>query len=97
VADIAGLIGALDLGPVHVCGFSYVGLLGQALALEHPGRRSAGRRSTDPELAALFATAARRIVMKPGVHLPLVFRSFGVGVAWRCERRKHRRCCIRLG
>jgi proline iminopeptidase len=37
VADIAELIGALDLGPVHVYGFSYGGLLGQALALDHPG------------------------------------------------------------
>lgn len=37
VADIAELIRALDLGPVHVYGFSYGGLLGQALALEHPG------------------------------------------------------------
>jgi proline iminopeptidase len=36
VADIAELIGVLGLGPVHVYGFSYGGLLGQALALDHP-------------------------------------------------------------
>jgi len=102
VADIAELIHTLDLGPVHVYGFSYGGLLGQALALEHPGLlrslsianslhspemwqanhaninaelarqdpdvweritalRSAGRTSTDPEVAAEFATAARLV------------------------------------
>lgn len=102
VADIAELIRALDLGPVHVYGFSYGGLLGQALALEHPGLlrsliianslhspemwqanhaninaelarqdpdvweritalRSAGHKSTDPEVAAEFATAARLV------------------------------------
>jgi proline iminopeptidase len=37
VADVAELIGVLGLGPVHVYGFSYGGLLGQALALGHPG------------------------------------------------------------
>lgn len=37
VADIAALIDELELGPVHVYGFSYGGLLGQALALDHPG------------------------------------------------------------
>jgi proline-specific peptidase len=37
VADIAELIDELELGPVHVYGFSYGGLLGQALALDHPG------------------------------------------------------------
>lgn len=36
VADIADLIGQLELGPVHLYGFSYGGLLGQALALDHP-------------------------------------------------------------
>lgn len=36
VADIADLISELGLGPVHVYGFSYGGLLGQALALNHP-------------------------------------------------------------
>ncbi|MEV6522405.1 alpha/beta hydrolase [Longispora sp. NPDC051575] len=36
VADIAALVEALGLGPVHVYGFSYGGLLGQALALDHP-------------------------------------------------------------
>lgn len=36
VADVAALITSLDLGPVHVYGFSYGGLLGQALALDHP-------------------------------------------------------------
>ncbi len=36
VADAAELIGRLGLGPVHVYGFSYGGLLGQALALDHP-------------------------------------------------------------
>jgi proline-specific peptidase len=35
VADVAALITALDVGPVHVYGFSYGGLLGQALALGH--------------------------------------------------------------
>ncbi len=37
VRDVAALIAALDLGPVDVYGFSYGGLLGQALALDHPG------------------------------------------------------------
>ncbi|MFE0699534.1 alpha/beta fold hydrolase [Streptomyces sp. NPDC058872] len=37
VADVAALIEALDVGPVHVYGFSYGGLLGQALALDHAG------------------------------------------------------------
>jgi proline iminopeptidase len=36
VADIAELITSLSLGPVHVYGFSYGGLVGQALALDHP-------------------------------------------------------------
>jgi proline iminopeptidase len=36
VADAAELISELQLGPVHVYGFSYGGLLGQALALDHP-------------------------------------------------------------
>ncbi|WP_405744770.1 alpha/beta hydrolase [Streptomyces sp. NBC_01525] len=36
VADIAALLTTLDLGPVHLYGFSYGGLLGQALALDHP-------------------------------------------------------------
>jgi proline iminopeptidase len=36
VADTAELISELGLGPVHVYGFSYGGLLGQALALDHP-------------------------------------------------------------
>ena len=36
VADVAELISELRLGPVHVYGFSYGGLLGQALALDHP-------------------------------------------------------------
>lgn len=35
VADIAALVTALGLGAVHVYGFSYGGLLAQALALEH--------------------------------------------------------------
>src|SRR5579859_728013 len=37
VADIAELIRELGLGPVHLYGFSYGGLLGQALALDYPG------------------------------------------------------------
>jgi proline iminopeptidase len=36
VSDIVALIGSLRLGPVHLYGFSYGGLLGQALALDHP-------------------------------------------------------------
>jgi proline iminopeptidase len=36
VADVAELIAALDLGPLHLYGFSYGGLLAQALALDHP-------------------------------------------------------------
>jgi proline iminopeptidase len=36
VADAAELISELGLGPVHLYGFSYGGLLGQALALDHP-------------------------------------------------------------
>jgi proline-specific peptidase len=36
VADVAALVARIDLGPVAVYGFSYGGLLGQALALEHP-------------------------------------------------------------
>lgn len=35
VADVAALIEQLGLGPMHVYGFSYGGLLGQALALDH--------------------------------------------------------------
>jgi proline iminopeptidase len=34
-ADVAALIDSLETGPVHVYGFSYGGLLGQALALGH--------------------------------------------------------------
>lgn len=36
VADIAALLSALDCGPCHLYGFSYGGLLAQALALEYP-------------------------------------------------------------
>ena len=36
VADVANLIRALGLGPVHVYGFSYGGMVAQALALDHP-------------------------------------------------------------
>ena len=36
VADVAGVVRALDLGPVNVYGFSYGGMVAQALALEHP-------------------------------------------------------------
>lgn len=36
VADVAGAIERLDVGPVHVYGFSYGGLIGQELALAHP-------------------------------------------------------------
>jgi proline iminopeptidase len=36
VEDVAGVVADLGLGPVHVYGFSYGGLLGQALALDHP-------------------------------------------------------------
>jgi proline iminopeptidase len=36
VMDVAELIEVLGLGPVHLYGFSYGGLLGQALALDHP-------------------------------------------------------------
>lgn len=101
-ADIADLISQLGLGPVHVYGFSYGGLLGQALALDHPGLlrslvianslhspemwqanhaninaelarqhpdtwdkitalRAQGLKSTDPELAAQFAAAAKLV------------------------------------
>jgi proline iminopeptidase len=35
VADVAAVIDALDVGGVHVYGFSYGGLLGQALAVDH--------------------------------------------------------------
>ena len=102
VADVAGLIGELGLGPVHLYGFSYGGLLGQALVLDHPGAlrsliianslhspemwqanhaninaemarqhpevwdritalRAQGLRSTDREMAAQFAAAARLV------------------------------------
>lgn len=36
VADIAALVAALGLGPVHLYGFSYGGMVAQALALDHP-------------------------------------------------------------
>ncbi len=36
VADIAALIEALDLGPVNLYGFSYGGMVAQAIALDHP-------------------------------------------------------------
>lgn len=36
VADVTALVRELGLGPVHVYGFSYGGLLGQALALADP-------------------------------------------------------------
>jgi proline iminopeptidase len=102
VADIAELISQLGLGPVHLYGFSYGGLLGQALALDHPGLlrsviianslhspemwqanhaninnelarqhpdvweeitelRAQGLKSTDPQMAAKFAAAARLV------------------------------------
>jgi pimeloyl-ACP methyl ester carboxylesterase len=37
VADIAALVGELGAGPVDLYGFSYGGLVAQALALDHPG------------------------------------------------------------
>ncbi|MBH8560705.1 alpha/beta fold hydrolase [Nostoc sp. CENA67] len=36
VADVAALLSELNLGPVHLYGFSYGGLLAQAIALDHP-------------------------------------------------------------
>lgn len=36
VADIAALVRTLGMGPVHVYGFSYGGMVAQALALDHP-------------------------------------------------------------
>jgi proline iminopeptidase len=36
VADVAAVIERLELGPVHLYGFSYGGMPGQALALDHP-------------------------------------------------------------
>jgi proline iminopeptidase len=36
VADVAALIRTLGLGPVHLYGFSYGGMVAQALALDHP-------------------------------------------------------------
>jgi proline iminopeptidase len=36
VADIVELIETLGIGPVHLYGFSYGGLLAQAIALDHP-------------------------------------------------------------
>lgn len=36
VADVAALIETLDYGPINVYGFSYGGMIAQALALEHP-------------------------------------------------------------
>ncbi|MDI1431434.1 alpha/beta fold hydrolase [Polyangium sorediatum] len=36
VADVAALLRSLDVGPVHLYGFSYGGLLAQALSLDHP-------------------------------------------------------------
>ncbi len=36
VADVASLVEGLGLGPVHVFGFSYGGMVAQALALERP-------------------------------------------------------------
>src|SRR3954463_9036907 len=36
VADVAALLSALELGPVHLYGFSYGGLVAQELALAHP-------------------------------------------------------------
>lgn len=38
VRDVAALIEALGLGPVHLYGFSYGGLIAQALALDEPER-----------------------------------------------------------
>lgn len=38
VDDVAMLLLELDLGPVHLYGFSYGGLLAQALALEYPAQ-----------------------------------------------------------
>jgi proline-specific peptidase len=37
VKDVAELIEALNLGPVHLYGFSYGGLIAQALGVDHPG------------------------------------------------------------
>jgi proline iminopeptidase len=37
-SDVADVVAIVEqLGPVHIYGFSYGGLLGQALALDHPG------------------------------------------------------------
>lgn len=38
VEDMAALLQALGLGPVHLYGFSYGGMVAQALALDHPER-----------------------------------------------------------
>jgi len=109
-----------------VYGFSYGGLLGQALALDHPGLlrsliianslhspemwqanhaninaelarqdpevwerittlRSAGRRSTDPEVAAQFAAAARLVRFFNPDHAGLLATEPGPGIS-SCTR-----------
>lgn len=97
--DVAGLIRELGLGSAHVVGVSLGGMVGQHLAIEHPGRvrsltsimSTPGARRYMPEpraLAALFAPAPKS-AEEAGLHAARLFDAIG-SPAWPRDGERER-------
>ena len=86
-ADVVGLIDALGLGSAHVVGASLGGMVGQHLAIEHPGKirslvsimSSPGARRYLPDPRAMGALFRKppRTAEEAGRHVEGVFRTIG--------------------